>query len=73
VWTEELAPGNGAPLAELIGPMRRDGVAAVSPVGVLGDPTTASADDGARIFAEMVDSCLRRIETWSPDGRGMLR
>jgi mycofactocin system creatininase family protein len=73
VWTDELAPGNGAPLAELIAPMRRDGVAAVSPVGVLGDPTTASADGGARIFAEMVDSCLRRIETWSPDGRGMLR
>jgi mycofactocin system creatininase family protein len=72
VWTEECAPGNVAPLAELIGPMRRGGIAAVSPVGVLGDPTTASAADGARLFAEMVDECVRRIESWSPDGGGML-
>jgi mycofactocin precursor peptide peptidase len=73
VWTEECAPGNAAPLAELIGAMRRGGIAAVSPVGVLGDPTTASATDGARLFAEMVDEGVRRIESWSPDGGGMLR
>ncbi|MDT5001251.1 MAG: mycofactocin precursor peptide peptidase [Mycobacterium sp.] len=73
VWTEECAPGNAAPLAELIGPMRRGGIAAVSPVGVLGDPTTASADEGARLFAEMVDESVRRIVAWSPDGGGMLR
>jgi mycofactocin system creatininase family protein len=73
VWTEECAPGNAAPLAELIGPMRRGGVAAVSPVGVLGDPTTASAAEGARLFAEMVDESVRRIVAWSPDGGGMLR
>jgi mycofactocin system creatininase family protein len=73
VWTDEWAPGNGAPLAELIEPMRRGGVAAVSPVGVLGDPTTASAAEGARLFAEMVDTCVRRIEAWDPNGGGMLR
>jgi len=73
VWTEECAPGNAAPLAELIGPMRRGGIAAVSPVGVLGDPTTASAAEGARLFAEMVDESVRRIVAWSPDGGGMLR
>ena len=53
--------------------MRDGGVAAVSPVGVLGDPTTASAADGARLFAEMVDTCVTRIDSWSPDGGGMLR
>jgi mycofactocin system creatininase family protein len=73
VWTDECAPGNAAPLAELIGRMRRGGIAAVSPVGVLGDPTTASAADGERLFAEMVDTSVRRIETWSPNGGGMLR
>jgi mycofactocin system creatininase family protein len=73
VWPEEFVPGNSAPLGELIEPMRREGIAAVSPVGVLGDPTTASAAEGARLFAEMVDACLRRIESWSPDGGGMLR
>lgn len=73
VWTDEWTPGNGAPLAELIEPMRSGGVAAVSPVGVLGDPTTASAAEGARLFTEMVDTCVRRIEAWSPNGGGMLR
>jgi creatinine amidohydrolase/Fe(II)-dependent formamide hydrolase-like protein len=47
-------------------------MAAVSEVGVLGDPTTASATDGERLFAEMVDGCLRRILDWKPDRTGML-
>ena len=73
VWTDEVTPGNAAPLADLIGAMRDGGVAAVSPVGVLGDPTTASAAEGARMLAEMVDTCVRRIDSWSPDDGGMLR
>jgi mycofactocin system creatininase family protein len=73
VWTDEVTPGNTAPLADLMGAMRDGGVAAVSPVGVLGDPTTASAAEGARLLAEMVDTCVSRIESWSPDGGGMLR
>ena len=59
-------PGNSAPLAELMPQMRSGGVAAVSEVGVLGDPTTATAEEGARIFAEMVDGCcgaLRALDT----------
>ena len=52
--------------------MRRGGVAAVSPVGVLGDPTTATAAEGRRIFAEMVDGCVRRVARWSPGPDGML-
>ncbi|MGF2952693.1 mycofactocin biosynthesis peptidyl-dipeptidase MftE, partial [Mycobacterium sp. THU-M116] len=48
------------------------GVAAVSPVGVLGDPTTATADEGERLFAEMVDGCVRRIARWLPGPDGML-
>jgi creatinine amidohydrolase/Fe(II)-dependent formamide hydrolase-like protein len=52
--------------------MRRGGVAAVSELGVLGDPTTATAEDGKRILAEMVDACLRRIACWMPDRDGML-
>jgi mycofactocin system creatininase family protein len=72
VWTDERIPGNSAPLAELMPRMRRGGVAAVSEVGVLGDPTTATAAEGSRIFAEMVDGCLRRIAKWAPDRDGML-
>jgi creatinine amidohydrolase/Fe(II)-dependent formamide hydrolase-like protein len=52
--------------------LRQGGVAAVSEVGVLGDPTTATAEEGERIFAEMVEACLRRIDGWMPDRDGML-
>ena len=59
-------------LPELLPALRRGGMAAVSPVGVLGDATTASALEGSRIFAEMVGSCVRRISTWRPGPGGML-
>jgi mycofactocin precursor peptide peptidase len=72
VWTDEWLPGNSAPLSELMPQMRRGGVAAVSELGVLGDPTTATAADGARIFAEMIDGCLGRIARWAPGRDGML-
>jgi mycofactocin precursor peptide peptidase len=72
VLTDRWLAGNGAPLPELLPSMRRGGVAAVSPVGVLGDPTTATASEGRRIFAEMVDGCVRRVARWSPGSDGKL-
>ncbi len=72
VWIDELVPGNRAPLGELMPAMRQGGIAAVSEVGILGDPTTATAQEGARIFAEMVGGCLRRVTRWMPDRDGML-
>lgn len=72
VRTADWSRGNQEPLARLMPRLREGGVAAVSDVGVLGDPTTATRDDGARIFAGMVDECLRRVERWSPGEDGML-
>ena len=72
VLTDRWRAGNGAPLSDLLPSMRRGGVAAVSEVGVLGDPTTATAADGERILAEMVEDCLRRIRRWTPAADGML-
>ena len=72
VLTDRWRAGNGAPLSDLLPSMRSGGVAAVSEVGVLGDPTTATAADGERILAEMVDDCLRRIRRWAPAADGML-
>ena len=72
VRIDEMVPGNRAPLAELLPAMRTGGVAAVSELGVLGDPTTATAAAGERLFAEMVDGCVRRITRWKPDRDGML-
>jgi mycofactocin precursor peptide peptidase len=72
VLTDRWLPGNRAPLPELLPSMRRGGVAAVSRVGVLGDPTTATAAEGRRILAEMVDRCVRRVIRWSPGSDGIL-
>ena len=72
VRQDELVPGNRAPLSELMPEMLRGGVAAVSSLGILGDPTTATADEGRKIFAEMVDACAVRIIRWAPDRGGML-
>lgn len=72
VWSDDLAPGNTAPLAELLPAMRRGGIAAVSEAGVLGDPTTATAAEGKRIFAEMVNGCAGRMTRWQPDRNGLL-
>ncbi|MCT7658212.1 mycofactocin biosynthesis peptidyl-dipeptidase MftE [Mycobacterium deserti] len=72
VWVEERLAGNSAPLPDLMPRLRSGGVAAVSEVGILGDPTTATAAEGERIFADMVDGCLQRIARWVPDRYGML-
>jgi mycofactocin precursor peptide peptidase len=72
VRTDRWRAGNGAPLSELLPSMRRGGVAAVSEVGVLGDPTTATAADGERMLAEMVEDCVRRIRRWTPAFDGLL-
>lgn len=73
VQISRALPGNSAPLEQLLPEMRRGGVAAVSAVGVLGDPTTASAGEGRRILAEMVDGAVAAVDTWAPGPDGMLR
>lgn len=73
VRVELCRPGNRAALSELMPAMRRGGVAAVSAAGVLGDPTTATAAEGERIFAAMVDGCVRAVRNWTPGADGMLR
>lgn len=66
-------PGNRAPLRDLMPSMRRGGVAAVSAIGVLGDPSTATATEGEQIFKAMVDGCVRAVSGWAPGADGMLR
>ncbi len=72
VRADRMLAGNEAPLRELLPSMQRGGVAEVSRTGVLGDPTTATAAEGRRIFTEMVDDCVRRIDRWMPGSDGML-
>lgn len=54
-------PGNTAAISELLPAMRTGGVAAVSPNGVLGDPTTATATEGARLVEALVARLLTTL------------
>ncbi|WP_245656187.1 mycofactocin biosynthesis peptidyl-dipeptidase MftE [Microtetraspora fusca] len=67
------APGNTAPIGELMPGIVAGGVAAVSPSGVLGDPTGATAAEGARVLGEMVAEATGLIERGVADGGGRLR
>ncbi|PJJ55173.1 mycofactocin biosynthesis peptidyl-dipeptidase MftE [Compostimonas suwonensis] len=73
VELDRAEPGNDTPLAELMGQLTAGGVASVSPNGILGDPSGASAEEGEAILEAMVASAVRRIEAGRVDGRGCLR
>jgi mycofactocin precursor peptide peptidase len=54
VRLDAAAPGPSPAIAELV----EHGVRALSPTGVLGDPTGASPDDGRRLLAALVDQLV---------------
>jgi len=53
VRNDEAMPGVTAPLSEIADALRSGGVLAVSPNGVLGDPTGATAVEGRRVVASL--------------------
>ncbi|MGW9550218.1 mycofactocin biosynthesis peptidyl-dipeptidase MftE [Citricoccus zhacaiensis] len=55
VRLEHAEPGNTTPVRELFAEMKAHGVRGVSPNGVLGDPTGASAAEGADLFVRLRD------------------
>lgn len=71
VRVDLMAPGVTEPVSSLMPRLRSGGVAAVSRDGVLGDPTTSSADRGRVLFDRLVDNLVaevRRLEV-AEDGR----
>jgi len=72
VHLERAEAGETRPLAEIMPLLMAGGVGAVSPNGVLGDPTGATAEMGSRLLADMTDDAVRRIREGAPDARGML-
>lgn len=46
--------------------LRADGVRAASTSGVLGDPTTATAVDGAALLTELGAALIRQVQAWQP-------
>ncbi|GAB2932788.1 mycofactocin biosynthesis peptidyl-dipeptidase MftE [Rhodococcus aerolatus] len=66
------AAGDTRPTAELMPLLRAGGVAAVSPNGVLGDPAGASAQEGARLLADLVDRGRDALGRWTVSEHGVL-
>jgi mycofactocin system creatininase family protein len=64
VLLENAAAGVDAPLGELMPRLRRGGVRAVSPNGVLGDPAGASAAEGRALLAAELARLARAIDEW---------
>ena len=58
-------PGRTEPLGELLALLRSRGVAHVSPTGVLGDPTGATAREGVALLGAMIDDLVASVSTWS--------
>ena len=56
--------GNTRPLTELMPELRRSGVRAVSPNGVLGDPAGASATEGAALLGRLTADLLATVDAW---------
>ncbi len=65
-------PGVTTPLGELLPRLRAEGVRAVSPTGVLGDPTRASAAEGAAILEAIVVRLVAAVGGWRVDPAGRL-
>jgi mycofactocin precursor peptide peptidase len=66
------APGSTARWREIGDVVRRDGLAAVSPNGVLGDPTGANAEEGRLAFGALVGDLTDAVAAWAPT-RGSVR
>lgn len=74
VRSELAVRGCTEPLARILPAMREGGVAAVSPSGVLGDATTATAVEGRRLWEDLAADVRDRVGRWAPDeADGMLR
>jgi mycofactocin system creatininase family protein len=58
--------GDRRPFADLIGALHADGVAAVSPNGVLGDPAGASRDEGAWLLHSLSAALIAAVDDGFP-------
>jgi len=67
VRTGEVVRGRTEPLAVLLADLRRHGMLAVSPSGVLGDPRHASAAEGEHLLEMLVSSLVADVDRWWRD------
>ena len=73
VLGDRTVPGESAPLGALLPRLRAEGVRAVSPTGVLGDPAGASAEEGSALLAGIVERLVAAAQAWDVDASGRVR
>jgi mycofactocin precursor peptide peptidase len=64
VRRDRAGAGNVAPVSSLLPRLRTDGVRAVSPNGVLGDPAGASAHEGRKLLHAASEEMVAMLDTW---------
>jgi creatinine amidohydrolase len=64
VRRDQAGAGNVVPIARLLPRLRADGVRAVSPNGVLGDPAGASAEEGHELLRAAVEELAAMVDAW---------
>lgn len=72
IRSDRMAPGEIAPLSELMPRLRTEGVRAVSPTGVLGNPTGASAGEGQDLLDAICAAAIRRLRSGRVTENGSL-
>lgn len=73
VLTERAEAGDRRPIEEILPALVAGGVGAVSPNGVLGDPTGANAAEGLEVLTAMVGEVRALVECGTVDPHGRLR
>ncbi|WNV75493.1 mycofactocin biosynthesis peptidyl-dipeptidase MftE [Geodermatophilus sp. DSM 44513] len=73
VRIDRAVAGDTTPIAELFPRLRAEGVRAVSPTGVLGDPAGASAREGAALLEGLAGRLAAAVRGWDVDPSGRLR
>lgn len=59
-------PGERRPIHEILPELQAGGVAAVSPNGVLGDPTGAAAAEGTDLLDALAADLVAAVQAWKP-------
>ncbi|ONM50195.1 mycofactocin biosynthesis peptidyl-dipeptidase MftE [Nocardia donostiensis] len=67
VQADRAEAGDTRPLGQLLPLLRSGGVRAVSPNGVLGDPTGATAEEGAALLNQLTTDLTSAVRHWWPD------
>jgi len=72
VRTDRSVPGDPTPIDALLPRLRAEGVRAVSPTGVLGDPSGASPGEGGALLDVLTGRLVAAATAWQVDASGRL-